>query len=145
MLTTQVGSSGLTSLSQLGLETQRDGTLSIDDETLTEAIQNDLPGMTKLLAGDEDTEGIATRFKDYLDGITDKIDGFYAGRKKTIENNIKQIDKSIDRFELRLEKREQTLYDQFNALEQLISVMNAQSDYIGKQMSALENMWSSKS
>lgn len=145
MLTSQVGSSGLTSLSQLGLETQRDGTLTIDDEVLTEAIQTDLPGMTKLLAGDEDTEGIATRFKNYLDGITDKTDGFYAGRKKTIENNVKQIAKSIDRFELRLEKREQTLYDQFNALEQLISVMNAQSDYIGKQMSALENMWSSKS
>ncbi len=43
---------------------------------------------------------------------------------------------------MRLEKREQLLNDQFNALEQLISVMNSQSDYIGKQMTALENMWS---
>lgn len=143
MLSAQVGGSGLTSLAQVGLKTERDGTLSIDDEALTEAIQTDLPGITKLLAGDDNTEGIATRFKDYLDGITDKIDGFYAGRKKTLENNVKQIDKSIDRFEFRMEKREQTLNDQFNALEQMISVMNAQSDYIGKQMSALENMWSS--
>ncbi len=142
MLTAQVGSSGLTSLSQLGLETQRDGTLKIDDERLTEVVQNDLAGMTKLLAGDNDTEGIATRFKDYLDAITDNIDGLYAGRKKTIDNNIKQIDKSIERFEMRMEKREQLLFDQFNALEQMISLMNAQSDYLGKQMSAMENIWS---
>lgn len=141
LLTTPVDGS-ITSLSQLGLETQKDGTLQIDDETLTKVIQTDLPGMTKLLAGDEDTKGIATQFKDYLDGVTDDIDGFYAGRKESIERNIKQIDTSIERFEARMDKREETLYAQFNALEQLVSVMNAQSDYIGKQMTALENLWS---
>lgn len=141
LLTTPIGGS-ISSLSQLGLETQKDGTLQIDDATLTDSIQNDLPGVTSLLAGDDDTEGVATRFKSYLENITDDIDGLFAGRKKGIESNVKRIDKSIDRMEMRLEKREETLYDQFNALEQLISVMNAQSDYIGTQMSALENMWS---
>lgn len=139
LLTTRIGGS---SLSQLGLKTQKDGTIEIDDATLTEAVQNDLPGMTSLLAGDDTTEGIATRFKNYLENITNDVDGLFAGRKESIDNNVKRIDKSIERMEMRLEKREQTLNDQFNALEQLISVMNAQSDYIGKQMTALENMWS---
>jgi flagellar hook-associated protein 2 len=141
MLTTQMGGS-ISSLSQLGLQTQRDGTLKIDDSILTEAIQNDLPGVTNLLAGDNSNEGIATQLKSYLDNITDDIDGLFAGRKEGLTNNVKRIDKSIERMEMRLEKREQLLNDQFNALEQLISVMNSQSDYIGKQMTALENMWS---
>lgn len=143
MLTTRMDGS-IGSLSQLGLQTQKDGTLKIDDTALSEAIQKDLPGVTSLLAGDDSNEGIATRFKNYLEDITDDIDGLFAGRKEGIKSNIKRIDKSIERMEMRLEKREQMLNDQFNALEQLISVMNAQSDYIGKQMSALENMWSKK-
>jgi len=141
LLTTPITGS-ISSLSQLGLQTQKDGTLKIDDATLTEAIQNDLSGVTSLLAGDDSTEGIAGRFKSYLENITDDVDGLFAGRKEGIKSTVKRIDKSIERMEMRLEKREQTLYDQFNALEQMISVMNAQSDYIGKQMTALENMWS---
>jgi len=141
MLTTPIDGS-ITSLSQLGMESQNDGTLVIDDATLTEAIQQDLAGVTKLLAGDDSTEGIATRFKNYLEDITDDTDGLFSGRRDSISSNVKRIEKSIERMEMRLEKREQTLYDQFNALEQLVSVMNAQSDYIGKQMTALENLWS---
>ena len=143
LLTTPTTGS-INSLSQLGIKTQQNGTIEIDDDTLTDAIQNDLEGMTQLLAGNDSTNGIGTRMKDYLESITDDVDGLFAGRKQSIENNVKRIDKSIDRMEMRLEKREKTLYDQFNALEQLVSVMNAQSDYIGKQMTALENLWSYK-
>jgi flagellar hook-associated protein 2 len=143
LLTTPVAGS-INSLSQLGLKTQKNGTIEIDDATLSKAIQENLAGVTSLLSGDDSTEGIATRFKSYLENITDDRDGVFAGRKESIESNVKRIDKSIERMEMRLEKREQTLFDQFNALEQMISVMNAQSDYLGKQMDALENLWSYK-
>lgn len=141
MLTTPIDGS-ITSLSQLGMKSQNDGTLEIDDATLTKAIQQNLDGVTQLLAGDDSTEGIATRFKSYLEDITDDSDGLFAGRRVSISGNVKRIEKSIERMEMRLEKREETLFDQFNALEQMVSVMNAQSDYLGKQMTALENMWS---
>lgn len=141
LLTTPVSGS-ISSLSQLGLETQKDGTLIINDETLTEAIQDDLSGVTTLLAGDGLTDGIATGFKSYLDDITDDIDGFYAGRKESIDRNIKRTEKSIENMEMRLDKREQTLFDQFNALEQLISTMNATSSFLTSQLTSLENLWS---
>jgi flagellar hook-associated protein 2 len=141
MLTTQVDSS-VSSLSQLGLKTQKNGTLEIDDEILTEAIQNNLDGVTTLLVGDDSTEGIATRLKSYLEDTTDNIDGFYAGRKQSIESNVKRMDRSIELMELRLEKREQNLYDQYNALEQLISSMNSTSSYLSTQLASLENLWS---
>jgi flagellar hook-associated protein 2 len=143
LLTTQVGGS-INSLSQLGLETQKDGTLQLDDATLTDAIENNLSDVTDLLVGSDSVEGIATRFKDYLESITDDIDGFYVGRKQSIESNVKRIEKSIERMEMRLEKREQNLYDQFNALETLISSMNTTSSYLSAQLESLENLWSYK-
>jgi flagellar hook-associated protein 2 len=143
MLTTPIEGS-ISSLSQLGLKTQKNGTLEIDDDTLTEAIQNDLAGVTKLLAGNDSVEGIATRLKSYLDDITDSTDGFFAGRKQSIESNVKRIGKSIERMEMRLEKREQNLFDQFNTLEQLISSMNSTSSYLSTQLESLENLWSYK-
>ena len=136
------GEGSISSLSQLGLKTQKDGTLEIDDDALSEVIQKDLGGVSNLLAGSESKDGIATRIKDYLDNITDNIDGLFVGRKQSIESNIKRIDKSIDRMEMRLEKRQQNLYDQFNALEQLVSTMNSTSNYLGTQLKALENLWS---
>ncbi|MCD4688695.1 MAG: flagellar filament capping protein FliD [Desulfuromonadaceae bacterium] len=141
LMTTPITGS-ISSMSQLGLQTQRDGSLKIDDAILTEAIQDDLSGVTSLLAGDDSTEGIASRFKSYLDNITDDVDGLFAGRKEGIKNTVKRIDTSIERMETRLEKREVTLTNQFNVLEQLVSVMNSQSDYLGRQMSAMEDMWS---
>jgi flagellar hook-associated protein 2 len=101
-----------------------------------------LDGVTTLLVGDDSTEGIATRLKSYLEDTTDNIDGFYAGRKQSIESNVKRMDRSIELMELRLEKREQNLYDQYNALEQLISSMNSTSSYLSTQLASLENLWS---
>ncbi|MGE4580265.1 MAG: flagellar filament capping protein FliD [Desulfuromonadales bacterium] len=142
MLTSPLGGEGsLQTLSQLGLETQKDGTLILDDATLSGIIDEDLAGLTNLLAGSDGVEGIATRFKNYLDDITDSRDGFLVGRKESINSNIRQIDNNIERMEMRLAKREQNLFAQFNALEQLVSTMNAQGDYLTQQLSGMENLW----
>ncbi len=141
LLTTQVGSS-IGSMSQLGLKTQKNGTLVLDESTLRDAVTNNLSGVTELLAGNDSETGIATRFKDYLESITDRIDGFYAGRKKNMERNVRRIDDNIERMEMRLEKREQTLRNQFNSLELLISSMNSTSNFLSAQLKSLENLWS---
>jgi flagellar hook-associated protein 2 len=136
------GGESLKTLSQLGLETQKDGTVQLNDETLTKAIQENLGDLAGLLAGSESQTGIATEFKDYLASVTHTTDGFFTGRKKSIDGNIKRIDKSIEQTNARLEQREKSLRDQFNALELLISGMNSQSAYITQQMTMLNNLWS---
>ena len=128
--------------SQLGLETQKDGTLTLNSETLNDAIENDLDSLVSLLAGDGDEiEGIATSLNDYLEGLTNSSTGLLAGREESISSNLKRIDNRIVQSELRLAKREETLRSQFNAMEQMVSVMNAQSDYLTQQMSAMADMW----
>ncbi len=141
LLTTTINNSGnLSALSQLGLKTQKDGTLELDDAILTDAIQNNLTDVEKLLVGENGVEGVAVKFQNYLESITDSIDGVLAGTKKSTTSNIKRIDNRIDQIEMRLTQREETMRRQYTALENLISGMNSQSNFLTQQMDLLNNM-----
>lgn len=138
--------SNLSSLSQLGLKTQKDGTLELDDSILTDAIQNDLVSVEKLLVGDvaTGTEGIAVKFQGYLEGITNSNDGIAATNKTSTESTVANIENRMEQINLRLVKREETLRNKFNSLELLISSMNSQSSYLTQQLDMLSNMMTRK-
>jgi len=139
LLVTKIeGTGSFSYLTELGLSTdQKTGTLSIDNATLTAAIEEDLESVEKLLVGETDVAGIASQFSTYLDDITDSINGLLASRKSTTDNSIRRIDNNISIMEARLEKRESNLRAQFEALEQLVSIMNAQGDYLSQQFSSI--------
>ena len=143
MLTRFVDTGGtFTALSQLGLETQKDGQLSLDSTKLTDAIEFDLDSVVNLLAGKEDDDGgLGSKFEDYLADLTNSTNGLLAGRENSINDNIARIDKQIALTETRLEKREETLQKQFNAMELLVSGMNAQSNFLTTQLKSLESLW----
>lgn len=142
LLTTTTNSdSTIKALSQLGLETQKNGTISLNSSDLSDAIEEDLDGVVSLLVGEEDGDGgLMTVFQEYLEGLTNSTDGVLAGRSESINRNISRIDDKIDQAEARLEKREETLSAQFMAMEQMVSLLNAQSSFLTTQLRALENM-----
>ena len=141
MLTKPFENSGVfTTMSQLGFETQRDGTLVVNDKTLSAAINDNLDGVVSLLAGEEGADGLATQFKDYLYDVTNSGTGLLSGRKESITNSLKRIDTKITSTEARLEQRQKTLEAQFSAMETLVSGLNSQSSYLTQQMSILNNM-----
>ncbi len=141
MLTTAVSNSGVfTSLSELGFETQKDGTLTVNDERLSEAVDENLDSVVTLLSGEDDGDGVADQFRDYLESMTSSTTGMYAGRKQSIDSNIKRMDNRIEIMEMRLGQRQTTIESQFYAMEQLVSGMNAQSSYLTQQMESISNM-----
>lgn len=141
LLTTFVDTTGsFSAISELGLQTQKDGTLLLDDSILTDAIQNDLESVELLLVGEGETEGIAVQFQNYLEGLTSSTDGLQAINKKSTEAVIKNIDDRMEMMEVRLEKREETLRNKFNAMELLISGLNSQSAFLSQQMNLLNNL-----
>lgn len=131
-LTTRLEDTGsLNNLIQLGLKTDyKTGKISVDSSTLQDYLNDDLEGVLKLLAGDNNQEGIADLFGSYLKGITDSVEGIYALRKKSNDAGIKRINTRIESMELRLEKRETFLQKQYTALEEMMSTMNSQLSYI---------------
>lgn len=138
LTTVQSGGSGsYSTLSELGFETQRDGTIQVNETTLADAMEKDFSGVISLIAGEDGVEGVSTSFIDYLDSMTDSIDGMYATRKTSTDSNIRRIDLRIDNLEARMDAREKTLSAQFSAMEELVSSLNSQGSYLAQQMASL--------
>ncbi len=145
LLTTMVDTSGsFKALSQLGLETQKDGTLNVDELTLKKAVVDSTDDVAKLLTGENDTDGIISQFESYLDKMTDSETGLLAGRKMSIEAGIKRADRDIEQARMRLASKEEVLRNRFIALEKLVSGMNSQSAFLTQQMNMLTSMMSGK-
>ncbi len=141
MLTQNNPNSGaFSSLSQLGFETQKNGTLEVNSTTLSAAINKNLDDVASLLAGEEGVEGIATKFKNYLYEMTNSGTGMLQGRKESINSNLGRIDNQITKMETRLEKRQKTWEAQFSAMETLVSGLNSQASYLTQQMNILNKM-----
>jgi flagellar hook-associated protein 2 len=142
MLVTQVkGTNTYTALSQLGLSTNKDGTISLDSSKLTKAVEENFDDVANLLAGDD---GIFKQYRSYLNNLIGSSGGLYATRQQSAKRITDRIDRDIMRVETRLEKREQMLLKRFSTMENLVSALNAQSEYLTQQMDLLSSMGGKK-
>lgn len=141
LLSSVIDNSGpLETLSQLGIATQRDGSLSLNSSTLDSALQDNFNDISKLLAGEDATDGVMKKFNSALLDLTSTTSGLYAAKKERYDAAVKRIDMSLLRMEPLIAKKEETLRAQFSAMEQLISGMNNQSSFLTQQMDLLSNM-----
>ncbi|WP_319588647.1 flagellar filament capping protein FliD [uncultured Desulfobulbus sp.] len=141
MLVDSAGGSGsLHRLAEIGISTdKKDGTISLDSSKIDKIISEDFQSLENLFIGEDGSEGINDKFINYLSGLTDSTTGLYASKKKSTESAVKGIEKNIDNMELRLEKREKSMRSQFEALELLMSSMNATSTYLSQQISSMNS------
>ncbi|TRO82380.1 flagellar filament capping protein FliD [Desulfuromonas acetexigens] len=130
-----------TGLYQLGVKTEKDGSLTVDTTKLGKAISDNLAGVKSLLAGDDLTvKGIGDLLKESLVSFTSPTTGVLANRQSIIESSIRSLDKEIARGEERLTAYEEQLTAQFSAMEQLVSSMNSQGNYFSQQAAIWANM-----
>lgn len=131
ILTDVVDNSGsLQILSQIGISTNKDGTLNLNNSKLDSALAGNFEGVTKLLAGEDAIQGVMQIFNNRLLDITSKATGMYADQRDRYENRVDRLDSQIEQKTAMLEKREAMLLARFNAMELLVSNLNSQSSYI---------------
>ncbi|MFA5700099.1 MAG: flagellar filament capping protein FliD [Desulfuromonas sp.] len=141
LLSTQVNTSGgLSVLSQIGISTQRDGSLNLDEKMLNSALETSFDDVVSLLAGEGTEPGVMKHFNSALVKITGVSSGLYADKKESYDSTLKSLDSQITRMEMLAEKREETMRSQFNALELLVSQMNSQSNFLTQQMDLMGKM-----
>jgi len=126
-----------TGLFQLGIASQKNGTLLLNSAKLSAAIADNLAGVESLLAGSSTSEGIADRLKTSLSSFTNAVSGLLAGRQSSYDSSIRRIDAEIARTETRLASKEEQLTAQFAALESLVSSLNSQGSYLTQQMNLM--------
>jgi flagellar hook-associated protein 2 len=104
------------SLVEVGIELEDNGTLKLTDADKLLAAAGDNPDALKDLFGGED--GIATRMLDKVEGYVE-AGGVLAQRKETVDTRIRGIDDDIADFEARLERRREQLTEQFARVERI--------------------------
>lgn len=122
------------SLSILGIEVDKFGKLSIDQEKLTEALTNNLSDLEQMFSG---VNGVMERVEQSIDlaigSYSQPYEGYIAARINSLESEVGYINEGIDRLENRLAMREQRLVMQFAEMDRLITQLNNQANWFSAQ------------
>jgi flagellar hook-associated protein 2 len=127
-------SSVFSSLGELGVATQRDGTLSFDSSDFESALNTDFSGVAQLLANDD--QGFAFRFAALAESIL-ADDGLIDSREDGINSQIRTLENRQLSLEDRLELKEKAMRSQFAALDSLLGQMQSTSQFLVNQLGLL--------
>lgn len=128
--------SGFRTLADIGITTERDGTLKIDQAKLDKAFDANYNQIGELFAGEG---GLAVR----LDGMFEELlssKGVLESRISGMQDRSKGIAKERERLELRLEQVERRYRAQFVALDSLLVQLQSTSSYLTQQLQNLQKL-----
>ena len=134
-LTNFTGASGsITSLAQLGISTNQDGTLSLDTDTLNSAVTSNSSAVATFFQG-ASSNGFAASVTNTLDTYTDSTQGAFTIDLKSISSEYTDLGNQIDTLELYLTSQQTILTAKYNAADIAIQELPQQI----KQIQALLN------
>lgn len=130
----------ITSMLDIGLELNKDGTFSIDENELSLAFSSSADDVAKLFIGDSDTSltGLGDLLNNKLRDMTSSS-GALNGEKSSAEGKIDRLTTNIEDSEERLDRRYELLAQQFVRLDSLIGTMNSQSQYLTSVIDSFNN------
>ncbi|MDX1714004.1 flagellar filament capping protein FliD [Vreelandella venusta] len=124
-------------LSDIGISLQRDGTLSIDESELDNAIVNNQDALSVFFAGDADESGMAGQLNQGLDQLLG-TNGAVKGAITGAENRVESLVEHYTRTEQNIERTISRYRTQFGQLDSMIAQMNQTSSYLTQQFDALD-------
>lgn len=142
----KIGEAGLASstfgsLSSIGLEFQKDGSLKLNDTKVTAALKN-LPELKKALSNvdtaNANNNGFAKKLATWADGLL-ASSGTLPSRTQSIQKSITANQKDQDKMSDRLVLIEQRLRAQYTTLDTAMSQANALQKYVSQQITTWNN------
>lgn len=138
-LYTAIGSGTFSYLSQLGISLNVDGTLQIDEDTLTSAITDNIDGVSEFFIGTDGTSGFIGQMTDDLDNYLDEDSGLIVARTDSLESKLVQLEERYAEKQALIDSEMARWTDEFTQLDTLISSLNSTSDYLTTQFDALNS------
>ena len=128
-------------LSDVGLQMQRDGTLSVNASKLDSATAN-LSELKKAFAnndtGNAANNGFARRYSNLATQVLGS-DGSLTTRSQGLRDRIAKNTDDQSKVELRVERYRARLVAQYTAMDAAVSKLNGLSSYVTAQLNALSN------
>ncbi|MBN2685684.1 MAG: flagellar filament capping protein FliD [Pontiellaceae bacterium] len=126
------------SLSDIGIwTTGQENQLEVVDETrLDDLLDNEFENVAQLFRGTYDeveiayTNGVASDFYGYMNKLSESLTGDIAIRMQTLTEKYDDLGDEISELEGGLDDYEQKLWDEFTGMEDALTKMNSQLDYI---------------
>lgn len=126
-------------LSDLGIRTQADGTIKLDDAKFSKALAENRDDIAKLFQ--DKTNGIATYTQDITKGLINSTSGIVTTASNGAKTRIEDLDSQYERKQAQIEATMERYRAQFTALDSLVAKMNGTSAYLSQQLS----MWNTSS
>ncbi|NOX67796.1 MAG: flagellar filament capping protein FliD [Gammaproteobacteria bacterium] len=120
-------------LSEIGIELQLDGTLSVDEPQLATVLADDFSKFGQLFAT---TDGFAVRAFDLVERYLD-TDGVLEARTKGLNDQVKGFGEQREALSERLASLETRLLRRFNALDSLLGQLSSTSNFLAQQLDNL--------
>jgi flagellar hook-associated protein 2 len=129
LLTTR-GNGRYQTLGAIGIELNNDGTLKLNQDKLTAALEDDIDSVNFVLAGDDDTTGGAMdALRDLVEGFTE-TDGLIDNKVEALNDRADSLTDSIEREEARIDRYEESLRKQFTTMDSQVASYNMQLEYL---------------
>lgn len=126
-------------LAQIGINMDSHGTLTIKENELTQALNNQSEAVAALFVGDGKTTGIANEVfakvsgfidsEGTIDTVTDGLNSTLKSLEKRYDQVNQSIDQTLDRYRT-----------QFTQLDVLISSLDSMSNYLTTQFEMMKNL-----
>lgn len=135
LMTTTVGSDGnVRTLADLGIETQEDGTLSIDSTTLASAISRDPSAVNGIFS--TATTGIGDLVNSLITTETDPADGLIILDQQGLNSEISSLTTQETQQQSAITAYQNTLESEFTAMETTVGALKNTQTYLTDQESA---------
>ena len=126
-------SGSVNSLASLGLTTNREGLLEVNESLLASQVNNNFDDVKALFTGDDSVgESLTSTLGDYTGGggaIQARIDGY--------RTTLTRIEDDRAAFEERITSLEARLYAQYNAMDLQVAQLNSTSNFLTGQLANL--------
>lgn len=132
VLNTKAGDSeSFAYLFELGVSTQRDGSLTLDSAVFNGALARDPAGVADMFSNA--SSGLATRMRDLANGLIGPA-GMLDSRETSLNARIRDLDSARSNLQARLVRKEEALVKQFSALDALLANLTTTSNFLSTQL-----------
>ncbi len=130
----QYTGSKVTSLNQLGITFNRNGTIDLDQEKFNKVLAESPADVRQFLVGDGFKTGFIPGVKNTIARISNLTFGAIGLKKQGLQQQISQMDQRIDNMTRMVEQKEKTLRQRFANLEETMSKLKSQGNVLNEKL-----------
>lgn len=133
----------ITRLSDIGIELNKEGKLTLDSQKMSDTVASNQDGLAAFFAGSSDETGMGGQVSKSLEKLLGE-NGALGSANRSAEASVVALDSRFERTETSIERTIERYRKQFTQLDSMMAQMNATSGYLTQQLDMINSQMSSR-